>query len=649
MSAPHDNRIQILGEPNTAISALLEDPGFQVGLHAGTIWVTPDSAQQLSDDHHHPAALTVFQPPIQTSDFERALRAARTSNTSVRIADPTRRLAAAENFVSAACALRQLSPITAVRAETDPDRLYSLLHVLSDALGRIRPGKYDPATNTSSATIAGAPMKIELRESRPARITVISDAGDLTLIGDYGPVVWQPTAGAAELIGPIPAATDPVADLRAAVQAELKATETTARALSRAQQEVSLCRLVDALAGTGSRQHASDDSADPTSARPLHAADLFAPPSPDIFTAPFARLARHAAHEAGIAATDPGQLASLQQATAVTDRYSRAAMHRLIRSALPAASAANVVAALDTSARHAWLVRRWLAALLDSGELYEDDHGTLSAGAEPADVSEAELATAYRDLGFNPLMVQLHTAIASRLDDLIRDKLRIEEILFTNQDVVPALAAYQDNVVSRYLNAALADAVSGVAPATSPAGPLKLIELGAGAGVCAAAVLNVLQGQPVDYLFTDVSPTLLASAQQRFRGKVRVELLDINADLIDQGCGLRPGSADVVIAANVLHNAAHVGRSLRRIRRVLRPGGLLAVVESTRDSHAVLTSMAFLLSPAAGDRATDDVFLDRQSWRREMAGAGFAVAFDLPEQHSPLALSGQHLILGVAL
>ena len=118
---------------------------------------------------------------------------------------------------------------------------------------------------------------------------------------------------------------------------------------------------------------------------------------------------------------------------------------------------------------------------------------------------------------------------------------------------------------------------------------------------------------------------------------------------MDQGEGLEPGGTDVVVAANVLHNAEHVGRTLRRIRRLLRPGGVLAVVESTRDSHAVLTSMAFLLSPADGERSADEVFLDRRAWRRELVGAGFALVFDLPDPDGPLDASGQHLVLGAAL
>lgn len=649
MTVSQGKRIQIVGEATTDISVMLEEAGFTVAPDAEVIWVMPGAAHRLPDDLYGLASLTVFQPPLPASDYERAFRAARTSNAAVRIVDPDRRLAAAEEFVAAANALRRLSPITNVRAHADPDRLYGLLHLLSDSLGRIRPGPYHPSTSTSSGTVAGAPLEIDLHKGRPTRVSVISDAGELMLIGPHGPVVWQPAHGAGELIGPAPSLADSTTALRAAVIAELDTRETTTSALSRSQQEVSLCRLLDALAIPAPGEQAATPAAGLTAVRPLHAADILARPSPEVFTAPFALLARQTADAAGTAASDPEQIAGLERATAVTDRYSRAAMHQLIRPVLPAASTAEVVTALGTSPRHAWLVRRWLTALRDSGELHQDEYGALSARADPSPASAAALAEAYADLGFNPLMARLHTAIVGSLGELIRDELRVEEILFSEQDVVPALAAYQDNVATRYLNAALADTVTRTASDASLPRPLKVVELGGGAGVCTAAVLESLQDSPVDYLFTDISPTLLSSAQHRFGIRLRPGLLDINADFIDQDCGLQPGSIDVVIAANVLHNATHVGQSLRRIRRVLRPGGLLGIVESTRESHAVLTSMAFLLSPLTGTRASDEIFLDRQSWRQHLAGAGFAVAFDLPEQHSPLSLSGQHLILGVAL
>lgn len=647
--AVHDHRLRVVGELPAPTAAMLRDAGYRFAPDAGLIWAAPGAAPELPDGACESASLVVLQPPIRAKDYAQVLRAARASGVPVRIADPGRRLAAVGHFVLAAGALRGLGPVAAVEASADADQIYGLLHMINDALGRIRLGERDPSSGTCSGTIGPARLRIRVEQRQVLRITLLCAAGELILPGPHGPALWQPLQGAAEPVTPVAAPTDPAEDLREAVRAELRAPESTAAALGRAQKEMSLCRLADQL--TGCRHDAEAPSAPRPSGSPrlVHAADLFAGPCEKVLPAPFAELARQTADAAGSAAVDPQQVDGLAQATAVTDAFSRAAMYEAVLPALPAASLPEAVAALDTSPRHAWLVRRWLAALVDSGVLRTDEGGSLSVSAEPAAVSGRALAEAYARLGFDPLMARLHGDIAARLGQLIRDRTTIEEILFAGRDIVPALAAYQDNVASRYLNAALADAVSRVASAGPLGRRLRVVELGAGAGVCTAAVLDALRETEADYLVTDISPTLLSAAEERFGAAVRLGLLNIDADLIDQGCGLRPGAADAVVAANVLHNAADIGRSLRRIRRVLRPGGVLAVVESTRDSHAVLTSMAFLLSPPEGARATDEVFLDRQSWRHEMAGAGFAVAFDLPGQHSPLALSGQHLVLGVAL
>ncbi|MFD0471086.1 methyltransferase [Nonomuraea thailandensis] len=110
----------------------------------------------------------------------------------------------------------------------------------------------------------------------------------------------------------------------------------------------------------------------------------------------------------------------------------------------------------------------------------------------------------------------------------------------------------------------------GRAAATRSA-PLRVVELGAGAGGSTAAALDGLGDAQADYLFTDVSRFFTMAAEDRFGDRLRYALLDINADLVAQGA-VR-GGADVVIAANVLHCARHAGRSLRWIRSCWPPAG----------------------------------------------------------------------------
>ena len=80
--------------------------------------------------------------------------------------------------------------------------------------------------------------------------------------------------------------------------------------------------------------------------------------------------------------------------------------------------------------------------------------------------------------------------------------------------------------------------------------------------------------------FTDVSPFFLSRAESRFahRPDVTFSLLDIEkvAD------GTPPSEQfDVVIAANVIHGMADLRTTLRNVKRLLTPDGLLLLLELT--------------------------------------------------------------------
>ncbi len=285
---------------------------------------------------------------------------------------------------------------------------------------------------------------------------------------------------------------------------------------------------------------------------------------------------------------------------------------------------ATALAATGPAPRHEWLARRWRVALAASppicGEIIEPG---------------PEFDEAYAALGFPPAMARLHRATLGRLPELIADEVRLPD-LFDG----PELAAYQDNVVTRQLNAAAAQALAGAR---------NVLELGGGTGLATEAVLSTVDG---DYLFTDVSARFTVAAE-RFRDRPGFSsaVLDMDRDFGEQGVT----SAGAVFAGNALHNAAHVGRTLRRIRGVLEPGGLLVFTESVHDNHALLTSMAFLLSPpdgeprpGAADRRAGAPFLDEPGWRAELSAAGFTVRAVLPEPESPLAAAGQRLFVTVA-
>ncbi|OLT26605.1 hypothetical protein BJF79_43335 [Actinomadura sp. CNU-125] len=281
--------------------------------------------------------------------------------------------------------------------------------------------------------------------------------------------------------------------------------------------------------------------------------------------------------------------------------------------------------------RHRWILRRWLA-VLDGTDVPAGGTGTLVEDG--------------RAIGYPPETTRFMLAAMERLPELLRDELPLQALLFEDADT--ADGAYRENTVNRYLNAAVAEVMRWAAASVRPDGPLRVLEAGAGVGGTTADALAGLAGRDIDYLYTDVSRYFTSLGRRRFgdRPGVRFGLFDINAE-VDE-----PGSRHVVLAANVLHNARHLPRTLSGLRDLLVPGGLLVFIETGREMPALLASMQFLMSAPAGTErlapgdpreGTDRVFLTPAEWTDELHRAGLRPLLVLPRPTHPLAEAGVHL------
>lgn len=310
-----------------------------------------------------------------------------------------------------------------------------------------------------------------------------------------------------------------------------------------------------------------------------------------------------------------------------------------------------VCAALDVAPRHTWVVRRWLRMLTEHGWADQaDGRFTLTAAAPRADLlpDGRLLERACARLGYPAEMAAFFRTALQMLADLLTDRASTQSLMFAGGDLSTMLSKDQGNAGHRYIHGVLRAAAAGIASGASQ--PLRVIEVGGGAGGATAAVLEGLGEAPVEYLFTDVSPFFLAAARDRFSG-LEFAVADINADLAAQG--LAPAQ-DLAVAANVLHCATSVGSSLRKIRRLLAPQGCLLLVESVREHPIVVATMQCMLSGhdgdpqvGSGDRraGSDSVFMSASALRAELAEAGWTIRRELPLPGSPVDALGQILLV----
>ncbi|WP_051028928.1 nocobactin polyketide synthase NbtC [Nocardia takedensis] len=365
------------------------------------------------------------------------------------------------------------------------------------------------------------------------------------------------------------------------------------------------------------------------------------------------RLARakQAAQHAVPADFDEGRFRSARRDA---DLFGARAMLAAVRPALSDTeirAVDDIAERMAFAPRHRWLLRQWLRALALEGAVEGDlGRGFRYAGPVPAPV-RADLFEVCADLGYPAAVAEFFRASDEHLVDLVRDEMRLQELLFPNGDMATAEGAYRDNLSSRYLNLAAGRAVADVvAELRADRAPVRVLELGAGIGGTTDDVTAALVDLPVDYHFTDVSDFFLTAARERFADYpwMRYGLLDMNADLGDQP------ARDLVIAANVLHNAFDIGVTLRRLRDLLNPGGAVVIVETCHAHNEQLTSVHLLMSPGRDQphagltdvrAGTDRIFLTEDEWRRELAAAGLRPELVLPAGEHPVAALDQRVFV----
>ena len=121
---------------------------------------------------------------------------------------------------------------------------------------------------------------------------------------------------------------------------------------------------------------------------------------------------------------------------------------------------------------------------------------------------------------------------------------------------------------------------------------MSIIEVGAGTGSAAAHLFDALgdNGRNLikHYCYTDISAGFFEQGKSllnKWKALVDFKVLDLTKDPIEQG--FEPNQFDLVIASNVLHATPSISKTLENVRKILKPGGRMLLVELVRDSASV--------------------------------------------------------------
>lgn len=372
---------------------------------------------------------------------------------------------------------------------------------------------------------------------------------------------------------------------------------------------------------------------------------------------------------------DPGLAASVQALETYGVEWAIELVHRLGIAEALGHRAATAKTLLDElgfvpafGPALSWLLRRLAdAGHLSStetraaGSLHESgQHSRLFSLSQPLrPAARAEL----RDLALaldprNAASLDLLDAAGESYPKVARGELTGKQALFGPHRVTLwARYFHNDNPIYAINNHIAATTVANRLPASQA----RILELGAGGGSAAKALLETLERRGrlasfASYKITEPSAFFRRRARRGLTAtypKLPLDFADLNIDKSWSQQGIESESVDLIFGVNVIHVAQDLGYSLAEGWRCLTPGGWLIAEECVRPRHdeAISTEMVFQLLESFTAVKTDPEtrpnpgFLTVAQWRKAFLAAGFARVDVVPDLEAivetiPLFFSG---------
>ncbi|MEO8275375.1 MAG: SAM-dependent methyltransferase [Thermoanaerobaculia bacterium] len=238
-------------------------------------------------------------------------------------------------------------------------------------------------------------------------------------------------------------------------------------------------------------------------------------------------------------------------------------------------------------------------------------------------------------------------AAGEAFPDVLTGRVTGEQALFSGARMQLWLDYFNNaNLVYAINNRIAAVAAANRLPPPSAAG-LRILEVGAGAGSAADALLEVLRernrlGEIVEYRLTEPNPMLRRRASRTLAAKYPGLAMTDSAYDFDQDPatqGLLAESFDLVFSVNVLHIARSLRGSLTALRSLLKPGGWLIGGECQRlFPHQTIAVelifeqlQSFTQVELDAEVRTNHGFLTPEQWNQALAATGYVEVGHVPD------------------
>ncbi|PGH13477.1 hypothetical protein AJ79_03607 [Helicocarpus griseus UAMH5409] len=204
------------------------------------------------------------------------------------------------------------------------------------------------------------------------------------------------------------------------------------------------------------------------------------------------------------------------------------------------------------------------------------DQGTQPYGKKEWNDDTADDLNALMDQYPNSIEVKLMRSVGENLVDAVRGETVILQHMLKDGMLHQY---YVESLGVRPFSNFIAEVV---AQAAHRYPRMNILEIGAGTGGATKRVVNLLGDAFSSYTFTDISTGFFETAKDVFSDysdRMIFKALDAEKDIVSQG--YEEHSYDLIVASLVLHATKDLVYTMSNVQRLLKPGGILVMLEVT--------------------------------------------------------------------
>ncbi|PYG89177.1 amino acid adenylation domain-containing protein [Ruminiclostridium sufflavum DSM 19573] len=232
--------------------------------------------------------------------------------------------------------------------------------------------------------------------------------------------------------------------------------------------------------------------------------------------------------------------------------------------------------------------------------------------------------------------------------EILRADVNPLAILFQEGTTSRAENFYRYNPVASYNNNIVAQAIAEYVSQYDSDHTVRVLEFGAGTGGTTAEILSRIAGRNLKYTYTDLSTFFTTKARNMFKEYDFVDYGLYNIDNYPVTQGYDYGKYDIIIGANVLHDAKILNTTLQYLRSLLTNQGMLVILELTTNKLFYKVSIGLIegFSGYEDERvAVNEPLLSVEQWREKLLENKFSSIYSYPEKGSPAGNFEQNVIL----